>query len=458
MRLPVFRFLKQIMLLVIMSASLTQLALAQSLSPTGIDDRDLIQIKWKEIKANSHPLGFSLAIFVCGVEIYQCRAVTQSKVVWLESTGSSPLDQLIKFSGAKVNRVIQEEIDRPSTNYQFAVHFYRHQTTEDKELMGVTDVKYGDIEVDKWREYRVSEPFDSYFDPSKFVNTHFDFSKLQDQDYDDVDQTGGPVGPGPLPPPTGGLSLQQYEEIISTVEQIYLPLASVEGKRLKFIRQWDSPIEDAISGYEEDASGMILTMKFPGGLARHERMGVEAYTMVVCHELGHHLGGAPFFPGGASVEGQADYFASYDCIRRVLLESGRALENDYTPQVPSLVKFFCRKAYPQSLTEQKTCQAIAKYGLKVTSFFATKKGKHPPKFETPSLEVATRYYEVGQDPHPPLQCRLDTYLAAALCNQHPTRNNRLAPLGQVNPCQTKEYFSLGERPVCWFIPGQQGMQ
>jgi hypothetical protein len=418
---------------------------------SGIDDRDLIQIKWKEINVKSPPFGFSLLIYICGVETYQCRVVKDSQTIWLNQAGAHNPEVVIKIAGQKINQVIREQIDRPSSNYQFAIHFYRHSSEQDKELMGITDVPYSELQVEQWQEYKISEPFDSYFDPSKFVNTKFDLNKLVDQDI--TPDPDGPIDPLPTPPTTGGLDQEEYERILSNLEEIYHPLAQQIGMRLKFIRQWPSPIQDAISGYEEDAEGRIFTMKFPGGLARHELMSVETYTMVACHELGHHLGGPPLFPGGASVEGQADYFASYDCIRRVLEKSGDAHNPEISYQVSPLVEFFCAKAHPRSLYQQRVCQAVAYYGQQVTHFFATKKHQPAPRFATPSLEVATVYYEVGKDPHPPLQCRLDTYLAAALCDQHPITNSHSSvELNQITPCQTKEQFRLGERPLCWFIP------
>jgi hypothetical protein len=34
-----------------------------------------------------------------------------------------------------------------------------------------------------------------------------------------------------------------------------------------------------------------------GGLARHELVTDDGFMMVVCHETGHHLGGAPRYNG-----------------------------------------------------------------------------------------------------------------------------------------------------------------
>jgi len=59
-----------------------------------------------------------------------------------------------------------------------------------------------------------------------------------------------------------------------------------------------------------------------GGLARHETMTPDGFATVVCHELGHHLGGVPkkfswFGNSWASNEGQADYFGIMKCLRKM---------------------------------------------------------------------------------------------------------------------------------------------
>lgn len=44
-----------------------------------------------------------------------------------------------------------------------------------------------------------------------------------------------------------------------------------------------------------------------GGLVRHASLELEGIALVLAHELSHHYGGPPTFPGGLSCEGQADY-------------------------------------------------------------------------------------------------------------------------------------------------------
>ena len=54
-----------------------------------------------------------------------------------------------------------------------------------------------------------------------------------------------------------------------------------------------------------------------GGLVRHASLALEGISLVLAHELAHHYGGPPTFPGGLSCEGQADYFGVRNIMRRV---------------------------------------------------------------------------------------------------------------------------------------------
>jgi hypothetical protein len=54
-----------------------------------------------------------------------------------------------------------------------------------------------------------------------------------------------------------------------------------------------------------------------GGLIRHNALELEGIALVLAHELAHHYGGPPTFPGGLSCEGQSDYFGVRNIMRKV---------------------------------------------------------------------------------------------------------------------------------------------
>ncbi|MBY0412566.1 MAG: hypothetical protein K2Q18_00300 [Bdellovibrionales bacterium] len=89
---------------------------------------------------------------------------------------------------------------------------------------------------------------------------------------------------------------------------------SAQRKTLHIDAQWESPYFGAgISFYNDIYRLMIL-----GGTTRVPDMTVNAYVALICHELGHLLGGLPYqtIPHAqwSSSEGQADFFAASVCL------------------------------------------------------------------------------------------------------------------------------------------------
>jgi hypothetical protein len=71
---------------------------------------------------------------------------------------------------------------------------------------------------------------------------------------------------------------------------------------------------------------------------RHPAIEVEAVSLVLAHELGHHYGGSPTFPGGLSCEGQADYYGVNVIMRRIWF--GDFYLKMMEPAVVQLTNFF----------------------------------------------------------------------------------------------------------------------
>ena len=110
-----------------------------------------------------------------------------------------------------------------------------------------------------------------------------------------------------------------FDEIIDKVERVYSPIVADNGAELRIIRDWES---GEVNAYAK-RSGKIWEIRMLGGLARHPLITQEGLAIVICHELGHHLGGAPkkkrlfVLKSWASNEGQADYWSTLKCFRRV---------------------------------------------------------------------------------------------------------------------------------------------
>ncbi len=81
---------------------------------------------------------------------------------------------------------------------------------------------------------------------------------------------------------------------------------------------WENPY---LTAYAAETEG-TMKIGFWGGMARVPGMNDDAIALITCHEVGHILGGAPYIAidlpvyEDVSSEGQADYFATKECLKR----------------------------------------------------------------------------------------------------------------------------------------------
>lgn len=187
-----------------------------------------------------------------------------------------------------------------------------------------------------------------------------------------------------------------------------------------------------------------------GGLARHPLMTEDAFAVVVCHELGHHLGGAPkkrmafaVDPKWASNEGESDYFAGLKCLRKYFT----GMDNQQTLSqltVPEKVITACQKSFSNH-DENLICQRSAMAGLAVSKFLqVVAKSKKVPDFSSPDRKKVL----LTSNSHPEAQCRLDTYFQAALCDKDENEEISNTDLS-VGTCTHSNGYSVGFRPRCW---------
>ena len=182
----------------------------------------------------------------------------------------------------------------------------------------------------------------------------------------------------------------------------------------------------------------------------HSDITPDAIDFVLCHELGHHLGGAPKKMRGrgqwakvdwSSVEGQADYFASLKCLPRYYALSVKEKENDkantgfyahYSKEDIGKIKTLCR---------EPVCERIILAGLSFSRFYSTLREDWP----RPVPGVFTNY-RVGQtlSKHPEPQCRLETVVAGTRCFNFYDFDHEDPRVGA---CME----GSGKRPVCWFV-------
>ncbi len=247
-------------------------------------------------------------------------------------------------------------------------------------------------------------------------------------------------------PQSRGMNEAEYNKVLDAIQRVYAPIVAKHGGVLQINRLWTDDTVNASA--QQSGNKFILNMY--GGLARHADITMDGLSLVACHELGHHLGGAPkssgWSNGWASIEGEADYYATLKCLRFIFADPGARSFTQPRDDDQVAIKD-CDAAF-SSPDDRGICIRGAKAGKSVTALFMDLHHEATePHFDTPDTDVVAQMYE----DHPATQCRLDTYLQGALCAQPAS-----APLSDTDPtagaCTRGGGFTTGLRPLCWYKP------
>ena len=244
----------------------------------------------------------------------------------------------------------------------------------------------------------------------------------------------------------GTMTEERFNKIIDRVEAVYKPIVKTKGGNLVVQRNWT---DGTVNAYAS-RSGSTWNVAMFGGLARHKFVTDDGFMMVVCHELGHHIGGAPkkddrwgMGKSWATNEGQADYFGTMKCLRNYFQdEDNQAVVAKM--KIPAVVTAKCSTVY-KSQEEIAICQRSAMAGYSVGRLFNDLSGDGVVDFSKPDAAVVKTTYHN----HPASQCRLDTYYQAALCDKALT-DEVSATDEFAGVCALKNGDAIGNRPSCWY--------
>lgn len=189
-----------------------------------------------------------------------------------------------------------------------------------------------------------------------------------------------------------------FSNLINVFQKNY-PQIEVQGS-------WDNDTVNA-QAMRFDESKLVVIY---GGLARERTTTVDSFTVMVCHEIGHHLGGKPYFPamGGAAWaagEGAADYYSVQSCFNKLaasIAEQKVTLPESYESDIQKICAAqtdfaVCRRALIAGII-------IAKLQWQVLPNETAEprlSSKDPQQVKSVSLEYGSP------------QCRLDTFVASA---------------------------------------------
>ena len=249
---------------------------------------------------------------------------------------------------------------------------------------------------------------------------------------------------------------QKFNEVINKVEKVYSPIVAALGGKLEVVRKWN---DGTVNAYAQQVGSTWKVSMF-GGLARHEAITEDGFALVICHEIGHHIGGAPkkggsaggFWTGGAaswaSNEGQADYWATTKCLRKVFRTENNA-QIVAKMNVPATVVNTCAEQF-SSEEDRLICQRGSMAGLSTAKLFQSlRSSSKAPSFDTPDKKVVSS----TDDNHPDFQCRLDTYFQGAICHID-EMIDAAQDSEEIGFCYRANGDKLGVRPLCWFKPAR----
>lgn len=224
------------------------------------------------------------------------------------------------------------------------------------------------------------------------------------------------------------LTEDDFNEVIDQIENLY---SNSLDEKIKVERYWrpqgerDSAIRFPYITLENPI------VKITGLVPQSGFISKDAFALLICHEFGHHLGGSPKLGARkliqwSTAEGQADYWAASECLKKYIRkDNGEKILGEMNG--PLQIQEKCKKNF---VTENDifTCYRGAMAALSLASYFTSlgskiEIGTHAPA--TPQLVRAFRI-DTFRD-----QCRIETFLA-----------------GSFNE----------DRPSCWFVDSIPALQ
>lgn len=169
---------------------------------------------------------------------------------------------------------------------------------------------------------------------------------------------------------------------------------------------WQSAI--LMGGSRLDLDSKLFYIYLHGGLARMPGNNKLSSAFVLCHELGHLLGGEPkqiqvLHGEWASCEGQADDWSTRVCLKKWLTEQPALFANEQVAK-DSIVR--CK-----GQANEKLCQQMMSAGF----IFFESSTKWMKETNLPSLLIEDQnIVETTDLNYPNTQCRVDTVAHAAL--------------------------------------------
>lgn len=238
-------------------------------------------------------------------------------------------------------------------------------------------------------------------------------------------------------------SQRNYEEVLTLAYKKYSPIFKKVGLKFAIESDWSS---DTVNAYALPIVNKTARVRMFGGYYRKPLISNDAFLLILCHEIGHHLGGDPRYNDDSSypeaaAEGQSDYYASHTCMPIMLADQDNAAFIKRNPVGFNIMQT-CNRAWGMNTPRSLICQRTLSAALALAQNRAEGAGEKRPSITDKDRDKVgtTNVY------HPDNVCRLNTHIAAAICT---TENDLGLSKGQV--CSFRNAFERqGMRPACWY--------
>lgn len=235
----------------------------------------------------------------------------------------------------------------------------------------------------------------------------------------------------------------------------YTDIIGKHNKKLNIKSNWESDVANATAGkFFEN-----WEIEMHGGCGRLKGMTKDALTNVLCHEMGHLIGGFPLYNDWDgpdidkyTLEGYSDYFVG-NCFKK-MFKDDLEVNATFRDKVSPYPKESCDAIYKKQ-EDRDLCYRTAVSGMKLWKAVG-REGEAKWGYDSRDKSVVNE----TSGKHPKVQCRLDSALSGGLCLEKwddfviPSKNNH----NKYN-CSRGKYvddYRVGLRPKCWYKPDQSG--
>ena len=211
---------------------------------------------------------------------------------------------------------------------------------------------------------------------------------------------------------TSEINKDSFSSKINEILPIFIKESLAQNRIIVQNPMWETPY---FSAWAKKQNESIYMINFWGGMARIPGMLTETWEFIICHEIGHIIGGHPYHQKvtdslWASSEGQADHFAVVSCLPKFYRSQTQLLEPlDLYPYEVSL----CEEKYSKE-EDKIICKKILRAGrgfVDINSYLNPDIAK--ADFFSNEIEAEKTIF----DSYPSMQCRFDIFKTASQCLQ-----------------------------------------